>query len=101
MTDRTQSNPVLIGATLSCGLFAFFIYIGLIATLLVELSEDFGTAVAVMRQLTTITGASWVVLAPSWHQLIKSACLRELLCLVESAPLHLGPELRLISELQT
>ncbi|MFC1907592.1 MFS transporter [Chloroflexota bacterium] len=64
MPDRTQANPVLMGVTLSSGIFALLTYVGLIAALLVEMSDDFGTTVAVMGQLTTITGVSWAVLAP-------------------------------------
>ena len=64
MTNRARGNSVLVAATLSSGIFAFFNLLGLMAALLVDLSEDFGTTVAAIGQLTTITGVSWAVLAP-------------------------------------
>ena len=38
--------------------------IGVVAALLVDLSREFGTTVAAIGQLTTITAVSWAVLAP-------------------------------------
>lgn len=64
MTYRAQGNLGLIAATLSSGIFGFFTFLGLIAALLVDLSKEFGTSVAVIGQLTTITAVSWAVLAP-------------------------------------
>lgn len=64
MGNRAQGNLGLIAVALAGGIFAFFTFLGLMAALLVDLSEEFGIPVAGIAQLTTITGVSWAVLAP-------------------------------------
>ncbi|MFC1870632.1 MFS transporter [Chloroflexota bacterium] len=64
MINKAQGNSVLVGATLSSGVFASFTFVGLVTALLVDLSRDIGTTVAAIGQLTTITAVSWAVMAP-------------------------------------
>jgi predicted MFS family arabinose efflux permease len=64
MINKAHGNSVLVGATLSSGIFAFSTFIGLVTALLVDLSKDMGTTVAAIGQLTTVTAVSWSVLAP-------------------------------------
>ena len=63
MTFKIQGNLALIAAALASGMFTFFTFIGLITALLVDLSKEFGTTVAAIGQLTTITAVSWALLA--------------------------------------
>jgi predicted MFS family arabinose efflux permease len=64
MDYKAKSRLDFVTATLASNMFAIFIFYGLMAALLVELSEEFGTTVPIVAQLITITAVTWGLLAP-------------------------------------
>ncbi|MFC2122691.1 MFS transporter [Bacteroidota bacterium] len=64
MTNGAKGKLAVIAATLTGNMFAIFTFYGLMAALLVDLSDDFGTTVPVIAQQVTITAVTWGLLAP-------------------------------------
>jgi len=64
MTNGDKGKLAVIAAALTSNMFAIFTFYGLMAALLVDLSDEFGTTVPVIAQQITITAVTWGLLAP-------------------------------------
>lgn len=64
MDNRAKGKLAVIAATLTGNMFAIFTFYGLMAALLVDLSDEFDTTVPVIAQQITITAVTWGLLAP-------------------------------------